>query len=394
MTDSENSSSPELSQLNAIVKSAADQAANELARAQEAANSAIGENERANNAATAAGEERTKAKTAADAASSEHSRSKESADLAASEMTRAATAASSAVEGQNTAKAAAEQAAKEQERASIAATAATDEHSSAKEAAEKASAEHTRATSAANAAIEDQTKASAASSNAASEHTRSKTAADQSEVEQEKASKAAATAAEKLKELNSTLEKSITSSLGGAFQKKADNAKKLDLAWLVVLLIGIGSIVCLGYLRYPVMTELIRERAEITYLAFQMLISIFSMSGPIWLSWVATKRLAKTFAISEDYAYKAAIAQAYQGYRDSVKDGDPLMQQRLFATVVTQLDANPVRFLSTDHPASPLQDLLQQSWMEEALKDNTFKQKFIDWFKYKYGKIFSIPETK
>jgi len=380
MSIQDESNQPNIEQLHTNAKTAADQAANEQVRAHGAANSAISEKERAS--------------TAADAAVSEHGKSKNSADAAAAEHARATTAASAAVDGQTTAKAAAEQATAEQARATSAASAAADEQGNAKEAAENASAEHARATSLANAAATDQTKAAAAAGNATTEHTRSKTAADASETERDKAKNAAAVAAEKLKELNSTLEKSITSSLGGAFQKKADNAKKLDLAWLVVLLIGIGSIICLGYLRYPVMTELIRERAEIPYLSFQMLVSVFSLSGPIWLSWVATRRLANTFAISEDYAYKAAIAQAYQGYRDSVKDADPLMQQRLFATVVTQLDANPVRFLSDVHPASPLQDLLQQKWMEDALKDSTFKQKFIDWFKYKYGTIFSVPEVK
>jgi hypothetical protein len=167
----------------------------------------------------------------------------------------------------------------------------------------------------------------------------------------------------------------------------------LDLAWLVVLVIGIAAIISLGYLRYPATAALINERAEIEYLLFQLLFSLATLSGPIWLSWVATKRLGKMFAISEDYAYKAAIAQAYQGYRDSVKDADPLMQQRLFATVITHLDANPVRFLSDQHPATPFQDLLQQPWMEELMAKGPFREKFMAWFKYKYGTFFEVPKA-
>jgi chemotaxis protein histidine kinase CheA len=211
--------------------------------------------------------------------------------------------------------------------------------------------------------------------------------ASQNAIGAEKRSEQAAIAADaRLQEIRHTLENSITASLGGAFQLKANNAKKLDLAWLVVLMIGIAGIICFGLLRYPAMVALIQERAEVEYLIFQFMLSIASLAGPIWLSWVATKRLARTFAISEDYAYKAAIAQAYQGYRDSVKDADPLMQQRLFASVVTQLDANPVRFLSDRHAATPIQDLLQQPWMEQIINtDKTFKEKLTAWFKYTYG---------
>jgi hypothetical protein len=69
-----------------------------------------------------------------------------------------------------------------------------------------------------------------------------------------------------------------------------------------------------------------------------------------------------------------------------VKDADPLMQQRLFASVITQLDANPVRFLSDRHAASPIQELLQQPWMEHVINtDKTFKEKLTAWLKYTYG---------
>ena len=125
------------------------------------------------------------------------------------------------------------------------------------------------------------------------------------------------------------------------------------------------------------------------------LINLASMSGPIWLSWVATLRLARTHAITEDYSYKAALAQAFQGYSTSVAEEDELLKYRLFATVITQLDASPVRFVSERHAATPFQDLLQQPWMEEFLKDESIKGKFMVWFRSKFKTPFqSATEAK
>ena len=117
------------------------------------------------------------------------------------------------------------------------------------------------------------------------------------------------------------------------------------------------------------------------------------MSGPIWLSWVATIRLARTHAITEDYSYKAALAQAYQGYSTSVAEQDEFLKYRLVATVITQLDASPVRFVSEKQPATPFQDLLQQPWMEEVLKDEKIKGQLIDWMKSKFMTPFKSKAT-
>ena len=273
-------------------------------------------------------------------------------------------------------------------RAKGAAEAAVVEQGRAKGAADAAVTEQTRAEEAADAAEGEQERSKGAADAAVVEQGRAKGAADTAVGDRGRAKQAADTANQKLSDLNATLENSITVTLGGAFQKKSERSRWLDFLWLGVLIFGISGIFCIGYLRYGAIAELIHERAEISYIAFQLLINLASMSGPIWLSWVATLRLAKTHAITEDYSYKAALAQAYQGYSTSVAEEDEFLKYRLFATVITQLDASPVRFVSEKHPATPFQDLLQQPWMEELLNDETFKGKFMNWLKSKFKTTF------
>ena len=116
-----------------------------------------------------------------------------------------------------------------------------------------------------------------------------------------------------------------------------------------------------------------------------VLVGVFGLAAPVWLAWMSTRMISSNFAVTEDYAYKASLAQSYVGFRDEAKGLDPLLEQRLFAAAITQLDANPVRFINSEHPGSPLQDLLQQPFMNKLMEDDSLKQKLIDWLKDRFG---------
>ncbi len=191
----------------------------------------------------------------------------------------------------------------------------------------------------------------------------------------------------KFEEIKNTLENSITASLGGAFTKKEKDARKRDVLWMVILVINIGFIYSIADSKYEKLSKLIESNTPIELILIQIFLGLGTLAGPVWLSWLSTKRLSKIYAISEDYSYKAALAQAYQGYRDAYKDKDELMEQRLLASVVTHLDASPVRLIDSNHPATPLQDLLQQPWMQELTKNPETKINLINWFKEKFPKL-------
>ncbi|MGD9725783.1 MAG: hypothetical protein AB7Q04_13955 [Steroidobacteraceae bacterium] len=362
-------------------------------KAAAAAAAALVSQEAANPAASSAVEASGKAEAAATAATTHQTRAEAAGNAAVAAQAQAEPAAVAAHASQAKADAAATAALTAQGKAEEAASASTVAKGQAEPAAVAALAAQANAEVAATAIATALSGAEKASSATLAAQKLAEPAASAALAAQGKADKASEEAEAQLQTLRRTLENSITASLGGAFQKKADNAKKLDLIWLGVLAAGIGLILYIGFLRYPAMLELIKDKAAIEYMLFQIVLNGIALAGPIWLSWVATKRLSNIFAISEDYAYKAAIAQAYQGYRDSMKDADLLMQHRLFATVVTQLDANPARFVSERHPGSPLQDLLQQPWMEEALRNEGFREQFVAWFKYKYSRVFEVPKS-
>ncbi len=206
---------------------------------------------------------------------------------------------------------------------------------------------------------------------------------------QARATESADEAERKLKELRETLKNSITASLGGAFDEKAKKARNRDYVWLVILAAALLSLYFAGSARYAVLSAVIDKNIDANGLWIHFLFSFAIVAGPLWLAWFSTKRLASTYAICEDYEYKAAIAQAYQGYLDTSKGSDKLLEERLFATVVTQLDASPVRFITKQHAGTPWQDLIQQPFMQTLLEQNpALTTQIKQWFKNRFGKVF------
>ena len=62
----------------------------------------------------------------------------------------------------------------------------------------------------------------------------------------------------------------------------------------------------------------------------------------VWLAWFAAKQYGYASRLSEDYAYKAASAMAFEGYkRESTDDATKL---KLLETAINNFGDNPMTF--------------------------------------------------
>lgn len=99
-----------------------------------------------------------------------------------------------------------------------------------------------------------------------------------------------------------------------------------------------------------------------------VLLTMLSVSAPVWLGWVATKQIAQRFRLAEDYAYKASISNAYEGYRREAVNLDASFQTRLFDSALTRLDETPGRLVEAGSHGSPLHELLASDVVSQAVK--------------------------
>ena len=111
----------------------------------------------------------------------------------------------------------------------------------------------------------------------------------------------------------------------------------------------------------------------------QALLSFLSIGVPLWFAWISTKQISQRFRIAEDYAFKASVAKAYEGYRKEAARIDETFEARLFASALTRLEEAPLRLVEGESHGSPWHELVASAAFQNALRTvPELRDKFIE----------------
>lgn len=180
---------------------------------------------------------------------------------------------------------------------------------------------------------------------------------------------AAAEADESVKKAHHAYSVATSQGLAAAF---AERSRKLSLsmsAWVFGLACSlvIGSYLGKGQLMH--LSEMLKTPdASNSVIVLNFLLSVLSVGAPIWFAWLSTKQIGQRFKLAEDYAFKASISKAYEGYRREASRIDPELEIQLLRSALTRLDEQPLRLVETANHGSPWQDLMSSEVMKEAFK--------------------------
>jgi len=160
-----------------------------------------------------------------------------------------------------------------------------------------------------------------------------------------------------------------TKGLAASFTERARNLTQSTRYW-VGLLAGaliIGAVI--GYVRLEAF-QAIAEKDGINtqVLWINAAMSLLAIAAPVWFAWLATRQIGQRFRLAEDYAFKASVARAYEGYRKEAARLDPELESRLFRSALDRLDEAPLRFVSTEEHGSPYESLLASAGFQKALE--------------------------
>ncbi|MCU0438149.1 MAG: hypothetical protein MUC49_09545 [Raineya sp.] len=186
---------------------------------------------------------------------------------------------------------------------------------------------------------------------------------------------------DKNKELDSLIHKSheaykiaTTTGLAGAFHRRANKLSYSMWGWVSILIVGLIVGGVLGYIRFNDLNSAIKDSKDIGYIWLQVFLSVLSFGAPIWIAWVATKQINQTFKLSEDYAFKASVAKAYEGYKKEAENIDyrridSELADQLFASTLKRFDESPLRFTESQSHNSPLHEFLDSKEFKNFLKE-------------------------
>lgn len=151
------------------------------------------------------------------------------------------------------------------------------------------------------------------------------------------------------------------------------------LAWVIGLLAALGFGGWIGFERLKVLSKVLESGNPSTAVIItQLVLSIFSVGAPLWFAWISTKQINQRFKLAEDYAFKSAVAKAYEGYKNEaarVSDGE--FEKRLFDSALTRLEEAPLRLLNDDEHTTPWAEMLNSKSFQKFLDASIDNVEFV-----------------
>lgn len=212
-------------------------------------------------------------------------------------------------------------------------------------------------------------KLSKAAAEAAVSAEKVKEARESSSSELDKMKRAYEEAAKLVKQCEAAYHITTTKGLAGAFDQRAGKLAWSMWTWVGGLIVALVLGSMIGAHRLEVLSVALQAPSpNWGGVAIQGVLSLLSVGAPLWFAWLATKQIGQRFRLAEDYAFKASVAKAYEGYRKEAARIDPQFEARLFGSALTRLDEAPLRLVEIGSHGSPWHELATSDGVRRAFE--------------------------
>jgi negative regulator of replication initiation len=154
--------------------------------------------------------------------------------------------------------------------------------------------------------------------------------------------------------------------LAQAFSDRQVALHRSMLIWVLGLMAALAIAGLIARERFPELVATLKGTPDWGIVIVNVTFAALSLSPAVWFAWVATTQIGQRFRLAEDYAYKAAISAAYEGYRSEAANLDPLLEAQLFSSALGRLDELPLRLIDSKVTGSPLHELLKSVEFKQA----------------------------
>ena len=157
--------------------------------------------------------------------------------------------------------------------------------------------------------------------------------------------------------------------LAAAFSERSSALSRSMWFWVAGLIVALASGSYFGSRQLHALSELLKGPSESpSMITLNLLLSALSVGAPVWFAWLATKQIGQRFRLAEDYAFKASISRAYEGFRREAARFDKDMEAKLLTSALTRLDELPLRLVEADNHGSPWHELASSDVVKQAMK--------------------------
>lgn len=157
--------------------------------------------------------------------------------------------------------------------------------------------------------------------------------------------------------------------LAAAFSERSSALSKSMWFWIAGLVVALVAGSYFGSVQLRSLAELFKvPNIATSVVLLNLLLSVLSVGAPVWFAWLSTKQIGQRFRLAEDYAFKASISRAYEGFRREAARFDKDMEAKLLTSALTRLDELPLRLVETDNHGSPWHELASSNVVKQAMR--------------------------
>lgn len=156
--------------------------------------------------------------------------------------------------------------------------------------------------------------------------------------------------------------------LARAFAERSQRLGRTGAFWTACLALSLLVALFVGAYRLHELKYVLDGSKSSSIIWANLILTALGVGAPVWFAWLATRQIGTTFKLAEDYAFKASVSQAYEGYRAEAVDIDPLLRERLFSSALTRIEEAPIRLVDDDMHNSPLSEILANSAIRKSLE--------------------------
>lgn len=171
-----------------------------------------------------------------------------------------------------------------------------------------------------------------------------------------------------LKQMQDKLTTSTGIGLAHAFSNRSKELRNTSWVWTGGFIVSLACTFYIAFHRFNDLKDLINQDTPISFAIIQIIISLISLSAPVWFAIISSKQIQKLFTLSEDYAYKASISASYEGYRQEAYDVDSELVKKLLTTALTKVDEAPLRLVGKEQSSSPFEELINQPQIKQLIE--------------------------
>jgi hypothetical protein len=160
---------------------------------------------------------------------------------------------------------------------------------------------------------------------------------------------------------------STSHGLAAAFTERSRALGSSMWVWVGGLIVALGLGSWIGSTQLNKFTTAISQPDTNSAIAMvNFVLALLSVGATVWFSWLATKQVGQRFRLAEDYAFKASVSRAYEGYRREAASIDEEFVSRLFSSALSRLDEQPLRLVETSTHGSPWHELASSEVVRKA----------------------------